>query len=261
MVWARVLLALPFALVIGSFMTVVVARIPEGGSVVGPSSRCPKCGTPIRPIDNIPVISWLVLRGKCRSCGEPISAVYPLIELSTAAVMLVAVARFDRPWVFVMLALLMSMMPALSLIDIRHRIVPNKVTYPAFVIALVYVTVAWLFHGGPNLVRGIEGCLLYAGPLFLLAFLYPRGMGLGDVKLVAVIGLVLGSVGLRYVGVAAGSAILLGGLGGIVALALGADRKSAIPFGPYLAAGSFVSVLAGSQIASGYLHLFPAGLK
>jgi leader peptidase (prepilin peptidase)/N-methyltransferase len=260
-VWVRVLVALPFALVIGSFMTVVVARIPAGESVVAPSSRCPACGTPIRPQDNIPVISWLMLRGKCHECGEPISAVYPLIELSTAAVMLVAVARFERPWIFVMTALLMSMMPALSLIDIRHRIVPNKITYPAFVIAAVYVTVAWLANGGPDLVRGLEGCLLYAGPLFLLALLYPRGMGLGDVKLVAVIGLVLGSIGLRYVGVAAGAAILLGGLGGIAALALGADRKSAIPFGPYLAAGSFVSVLAGSHIASAYLRLFPTGLK
>jgi leader peptidase (prepilin peptidase)/N-methyltransferase len=259
MVWLRLLIALPFSLVIGSFMTVVVSRIPEGGSVVGPSSRCPKCGTPILPRDNIPVVSWLLLRGKCRSCGEPISAVYPLIELSTAAVMLAAVARFDRPWIFVMTALLMSMMPALTLIDIRHRIIPNKITYPAFLIALVYVVVAWLLDGGPDLVRGLEGSALYAGGLFIIAFI-SGGMGMGDVKLVAVIGLVLGSIGLRYVGVAAGAAILLGGIGAIVALAMGASRKAAIPFGPYLAAGSLVAVVAGAELAHAYLRMFP-GLK
>jgi leader peptidase (prepilin peptidase)/N-methyltransferase len=251
--WLRALVALPFGLAIGSFMTVVVDRVPSGGSVVAPRSRCPGCGAAIAPRDNIPVISWILLRGRCRSCGEPISIEYPLTELATAVLVVGAAAHFERIWVGVMMAALLAMMPAISIIDIRHRIIPNKLMYPSLIGFPVYVGVAWVFHGGTDPLRALEGFLLFGGGLFVVA-LISRGMGMGDVKLAALIGIVMGSVGLRYVGVAAGAAILLGGLGGIAALLIGRGRKSAIPFGPYLAAGAVVAAFLTEPIASWYLH-------
>lgn len=251
--WLRALVALPFGLAIGSFMTVVTDRMPAKESVVSPPSRCPGCGAAIGYRDNIPVISWILLRGRCRNCGEPISVEYPLLELSTAALVVGAVARFDRVWIGIMVAALLAMMPAICVIDIRHRIIPNKLMYPSLAGFPVYVVVAWLFHGGTDPVGAAEGFLLFGGGLFLVA-LISRGMGMGDVKLAGLIGIVMGAIGLRYVGVAAAAAVLLGGVGGIVALVLGRGRKSAIPFGPYLAAGAVVAAFLTEPIAGWYLQ-------
>jgi leader peptidase (prepilin peptidase) / N-methyltransferase len=256
--WLRALVALPFGLAVGSFMTVVIDRVPKGESVVAPRSRCPACGAAIATRDNIPVVSWVLLRGRCRSCGEPISVEYPLTELVTAALVVGAAAHFERIWVGVMMAALLAMMPAVSIIDIRHRIIPNKLMYPSLIGFPIYVVVAWAFHGGTDPVRAAEGFLLYGGGLFVIA-LISRGMGMGDVKLAALIGVVMGAVGLRYVGVAAGAAILLGGLGGIAALLIGRGRKAAIPFGPYLAAGAVVAAFLTEPIASWYLQRVVTG--
>jgi leader peptidase (prepilin peptidase)/N-methyltransferase len=252
MTLARLLIAVPVGLAIGSFMTVAIYRLPAGESVVRPRSRCPNCGTEIRPRDNIPVMSWLILRGRCRTCGHPISSVYPLTELLTAALVVGAVLRFDRPWQAALVAGLLSMMPALAIIDIRYHILPNKLTHPALVIFPVAIVVAWLFDGGVDPGRALIGGLAYGGGLFLVAML-SGGMGMGDVKLAAIIGLVFGSIGLRYVSVAAGGAILFGGIAGLVALLLGADRKSMIPFGPWIAAGAVVAGFWGDRLASAYL--------
>jgi leader peptidase (prepilin peptidase)/N-methyltransferase len=239
-------------------MTVVVDRVPKGESVVAPRSRCPSCGAGIVARDNVPVISWLLLRGRCRACGEPISSVYPAIEVSTAACVVGAAARFDRLWVGVVMAALLGMMPALSVIDIRVRIIPNRLMYPSLVAFPVLILAGWVAHGGTDPVRALVGGLLFGGGLLLVA-LVSRGMGMGDVKLAAVIGLVMGSVGLRYVGVAAGAAVVLGGVGAVAALLLGRGRKSAIPFGPYLAAGAVVSAFLGEPLSSWYLHRFLTG--
>jgi leader peptidase (prepilin peptidase)/N-methyltransferase len=251
----RALVMLPFGLAIGSFMTVVTDRVPKGESVVAPSSRCPSCGAEIAARDNVPVLGWLVLRGRCRSCGHRISAEYPLTELVTAALMVGAAAHFDRIWIGIMVALLLALMPAISLIDIRHRIIPNRLMYPSLIGFPVYVVVAWLFHGGTDPVRAGLGFLMYGGALFLVA-LISGGMGMGDVKLAGVIGVVFGAIGLRYVGVAAASAIVLGGLGGILALIAGRGRKGAIPFGPYLAAGAVIAAFLTQPIAGWYLRTF-----
>ena len=256
--WLRAIVALPFGLAIGSFMTVVVDRIPKGESIVAPRSRCPSCGAGIEARDNVPVLSWLLLRGRCRACGEHISPVYPVIELATAAGVVGAAARFDRVWVGIVMAALMALMPAISVIDIRRRIIPNRLMYPSLVAFPVLIVAAWIAHGGTDPVRALVGGLLFGGGLLLVA-LVSRGMGMGDVKLAAVIGLVMGAVGLRYVGVAAGSAVVLGGVGGIVALLLGRGRKAAIPFGPYLAAGAVVSAFLGEALSSWYLHRFLTG--
>jgi leader peptidase (prepilin peptidase)/N-methyltransferase len=252
MVWLRALVALPFGLALGSFMTVAIHRLPARESVARPRSRCPRCGVEIRSRDNIPVISWLLLRGRCRSCGRPISRVYPLTELTTAGLVIAAVLRFDRPWEGALVAGLLSLMPALAIIDIRHHILPNKLTHPALVIFPIAVVVAWIFDGGVDPVRALVGGLAYGGALFIVA-LVSGGMGMGDVKLAAVIGIVFGAIGLRYVAVAAGGAILFGGVAAIISLILGADRKSMIPFGPWIAAGAVVAGFWGDRLASAYI--------
>jgi leader peptidase (prepilin peptidase)/N-methyltransferase len=251
----RALVALPFGLVIGSFMTVVVSRVPAGESLIRPRSRCPSCGTPIRNRDNVPVVGWLLLRGRCRSCGERISALYPALEIATATLFAAAFAVQDDLWAGALVAALLSLMPAITVIDIRHRIVPNRLMYPALVTFPVYVVIAFVAGGEVDPVRAAIGFAAFGGGLFVIAAV-SRGMGMGDVKLAALVGLALGALGLRFVGVAAAAAILLGGVGGIVALALGRGRRSAIPFGPYLAAGAVVAAFWGEPIASAYLDSF-----
>ena len=253
--WIRAIVALPFGLVVGSFMTVAVYRLPRGESVVRPRSRCPACGAEIGARDNIPVLSWLLLRGRCRRCGERISVEYPLLELTTAVLVVLAAIRYPNPWQAGLVGGLLALMPGLALIDLRHRIIPNRLTYPALLLFSLVVLLAWLIGSAVNLARAAIGLLLYGGILFIVAVV-SRGMGMGDVKLAALIGLVLGSVGLRFVGVAAAAAIAFGGLGGLVALGMGKGRKSAIPFGPYLAAGAVVAGLWGGPIASWYIGHF-----
>jgi leader peptidase (prepilin peptidase) / N-methyltransferase len=253
--WIRAIVALPFGLVVGSFMTVAVHRLPRGESVVSPRSRCPACGAEIGARDNIPVLSWLLLRGRCRRCGERISVEYPLLELATAGLVVLAAIRYPDPWQAVLVGGLLALMPGIALIDLRHRIIPNKLTYPALLLFAVLILLAWSIGDAVDpLLAGI-GLLLYGGILFVVAVV-SRGMGMGDVKLAALIGLVLGSLGLRFVGVAAAAAIVLGGLGAVGALAMGKGRKSAIPFGPYLAAGAVVAGLWGEPLASWYIARF-----
>ncbi len=254
-VFLRALIALPFGLVVGSFMTVAVHRMPKGESVVSPRSRCPSCGEEIGARDNIPVLSWLLLRGKCRRCGARISVEYPLVELATAGLVVLAAIRYPNPWQAVLVGGLLALMPAVALIDLRHRIIPNRLMYPSLVLFPVVIVLARLIGEAADPVRAGLGLLLYGGGLFVVAAV-SGGMGLGDVKLAALIGLVLGSLGLRFVGVAAGAAIALGGLGGLVALAMGRGRKSKIPFGPYLAAGAVIAGLWGEEIAAWYIGRF-----
>lgn len=251
----RVLVALPFGLAFGSFLTVVIHRAPAGESLVAPRSRCPSCGTQLRNVDNVPVVSWLLLRGRCRSCGTRISPVYPLIELATAALFVAAALCFDRVWPAVVVAPFLGLMAALAVIDWRHKIIPNRVVYPSLLAFPALLVAGALASGGIDLVRAGIGFLAYGGGLLLVAIASPRGMGMGDVKLAALIGLVLGSLGLAYVGVAAGLGILLGGVGAIVALLLGAGRKQKLPFGPFLAAGAILAAFLAPRIADAYLRL------
>lgn len=242
-------------LAFGSFLTVVVHRVPRGESLVSPRSRCPSCGTQLRNADNIPVVSWVLLRGRCRSCGARISPVYPLTELATGGLFAAAALAFDRVWVAVMMAPFLGLMVALSSIDIRLRIIPNRVVYPSVAVFAASILVADLAGAGLDVARAALGTLAYGGGLLVVALVSPKGMGMGDVKLAGLIGLVLGSLGLRFVAVGAGVGILLGGVGAIVALFAGASRKQALPFGPFLAAGAVVAALFGEQLASAYLRI------
>lgn len=251
----RVLIALPLGLAAGSFMTVVVGRVPAGESVLRPRSRCPACGTAIRARDNVPLVSWILLRGRCHACSAKIPGSYPAVELATTAVVVGAALTYESVWVAVMMAAFLALMPAIAVIDFRHRIIPNRVIYPSLIGFSVYVLVAWLAGAPIDPVTASIGFLGYGGTLALVAFVSPRGMGMGDVKLVALIGLVLGSVDPASVLVAAGAGILLGGLGAIGALLSGASRKHAIPFGPFLAAGAAIGAMWGPELANLYRDL------
>jgi leader peptidase (prepilin peptidase) / N-methyltransferase len=242
-------------LVFGSFLTVVVHRVPAGGSLVKPRSRCPACGRQIRAVDNIPVVSWILLRGRCHWCGARISIVYPLVELGTGALFAAVALRFDDPWVAAMLAPFLGVLMALAVIDVRTKKLPNRIVYPTFAIVAPYLVLARLLGAPVDLVDASLGFLAYGGGLLVIAFVAPKGMGMGDVKLAALIGLVLGSLGLEYVAVAAGLGILFGGVAAIVALLVGAGRKHALPFGPFLAAGAVVSTFAAGGVADLYLSL------
>jgi leader peptidase (prepilin peptidase)/N-methyltransferase len=254
MLWVRIIVALPFGLAIGSFLTVVVHRVPEGLSLVTPRSRCPACGAQIQPADNVPVVSWVLLGGRCRACRERISAVYPATELATGALSVGAALRFDDLWIAAMMALFMGLMLALAIIDYGHKILPNRIVYPSLIAFPAYLIIAWAAGAPIDLARAGIGFVAYGGGLLVVAFISPRGMGMGDVKLGALIGLVLGALGLRYVGVAAGAGILLGGVVAVGALLLGAGRKTAIPFGPFLAAGAIIAGFLGPQLANLYLN-------
>lgn len=244
-------------LAVGSFLTVVIHRVPRKESVVRPRSRCPRCGTELRARDNVPVVGWLLLRGRCRACGEPISPQYPLIELATGG-LFAAAAFLDPLYAAALAAFFLAVMLAVAVIDARHRVVPNAITYtatPAFALAILLGDLA---AQGLSILDGLLGMVLYAVPLFLIALALPMGMGLGDVKLVTLMGLVLGSFGLRYVGVAAFLGVVGGGLGGLVAMAaLGYGRKQQIPFGPFLAAGGALALFLAPPIADWYLGLLP----
>ena len=253
--WLRVLVAAPAGLIFGSFLTVVVYRVPRGESLVAPRSRCPSCGRQLRAIDNVPVASWMLLGGRCHFCRAKISVVYPLLELATGAIFVGVAFRFDDPWVAVLMAPFSALLVAISVIDIRTKKIPNRIVYPSLLVAAGYLVVARVADADVDLVRSALGFLVLGGGFFLVAFVVPKGMGMGDVKLAALIGLVLGSQGLALVGVAAGAGILLGGVGAVAALVGGASRKQAIPFGPFLAGGALVAVFLGSEIASRYLDL------
>lgn len=254
----RLIVAIPFGLVFGSFLTVAIHRLPAGESVVRPRSRCPSCGTEIRAADNVPVVSWLLLRGRCRSCGARISPIYPLTELATAALFVAAALVFDDPWVAVLMAPFLGVLLAFTVIDVRHRIIPNRLLYPFFLVSVAYLAVARLAGAPVDLADSAIGCLGYGGGLLLVALISPRGMGMGDVKLAGLVGLVLGALGGRYVVVAAGVGILVGGVAAVVALAAGRSRKSGLPYGPSIALGAALAALAGDAIADAYLRLVGA---
>jgi leader peptidase (prepilin peptidase)/N-methyltransferase len=244
-------------LVLGSFLNVVVYRLPLGMSVVRPRSACPTCGTPIQGRDNVPVLSYLLLRGRCRACQTHISAEYPIVEAITGALFgLTALAFPHRLVVAAMIAPFLGVMLAAALIDLRHRIIPNALTYASFLVLLPVVGVVAFSTDGVSLARAGLGLLAYGGGLMVIALVAPGGMGMGDAKLAALIGLVLGALGWRYVAVAAMVAVIAGGVGAIGALIAGRGRKDTIPFGPFLAAGAIVAALLAPQIAHWYTNLF-----
>jgi leader peptidase (prepilin peptidase)/N-methyltransferase len=231
----------------GSFLNVVAYRLPRHESLVLPASHCPRCGAPVKPYDNIPILSFLLLRGRCRSCSASISARYPLVEALTAALCVGAVlAHSSAAGIALSIALILLVVPA-ALIDLEHRIIPNRITALGAVLALA-IGLALDPAGEPE--RLIAGAAA-GGFLLLAALAYPGGMGMGDVKLAGVMGLFLGSAVAPAMLVALFAGVLFGALVAARKGALAA-RKTAVPFGPFLAFGSLVAVFAGDPLVNLY---------
>jgi leader peptidase (prepilin peptidase)/N-methyltransferase len=266
-----VLCAAVFGLLIGSFLNVVAYRVPAGLSVVSPASACPGCDSPISARDNVPLLSWLLLRGACRHCGMRISIRYPLVEAGTAVAFAVAALPFasrlevpadPREVVAAALELvaflyLAAISVALAVIDLDVRRLPDRIVLPAYAVGAVSLGVVDLLRGDPAAfgvaALGAGGSALFYAVLW---FAKPGGMGLGDVKLAGVVGLFLAHLGIAQLLVGTAAGFLIGGVIGIALLAAKrGSRRTAIPFGPCMLAGAWVGVLAGQPLADGYLRL------
>jgi leader peptidase (prepilin peptidase) / N-methyltransferase len=240
-----------FGAIFGSFLNVVAYRLPRHESLVSPASHCPICATPVKPYDNIPILSWLLLRGHCRGCGESISPRYPLVEALTAALCVGAVlSHGSAVGITLSIVLILLIVPA-AMIDLEHRIIPNRITAFGAVLALG-IGLALDPSGEPTRLIAGAGA---GGFLLLAALAYPGGMGMGDVKLAGMMGL--------FLGVAVAPAILIALIAGVllglfVIARKGAHegRKTAVPFGPFLALGALSSIFAGQQLVDFYVNHF-----
>ena len=236
------------ALAFGSFLNVVAARVPLKRSIASPGSACMSCGTPIAWYDNVPVVSWLLLRGHCRSCRATISWRYPAVELATALLVAASFWKFGLSWEAGVASFYCAVLVVLSSIDIERRVVPNTIVLPAAVVVLVAQTV--LDPSVEWVVAGFGAALF----LFLSALAYPRGMGMGDVKLALLLGFMVG----RHVPLAlfAGMLFALAPSAVLFARHGMAARKMKIPFAPFLALGGLLALFAGPPIMHAYLSTF-----
>jgi leader peptidase (prepilin peptidase) / N-methyltransferase len=253
-------------LAVGSFLNVVVHRVPAGLSVVAPASACPVCGHGIRRRDNVPVLSWILLRARCRDCGTGISVRYPIVEAITGVAFVLVLLRFAPPVTsdprevvaagleLVAFLTLMAVSVALAAIDLDTSRLPNAITYPSAVVLAVLLGAAAVTGGDPAaLVRAVAGALVLGGVYLALALAVPGGMGLGDVKLAVVLGFALTYLGWGPLAVGAFAAFVLGGTVAVgVLLVRRTGRRTGIPFGPWMLAGAWIGVFFGAQIWHAY---------
>lgn len=246
-----------FGLVVGSFDNVAIYRIPEGRSIVAPRSFCPGCGRQIAWYDNVPLVSYIVLRARCRGCGQPISPRYPLVELASGLLFLAVYAKCGFGWApeLPLYLFMVTVLIIVSAIDLERQIIPNKVIYPAMAVALACVGIIALAGGGLDyLVNRLIGFAVVGVPWAAAAAAFPRGFGMGDAKLAAFTGTVLGwqrELAGFFIGVA------LGALVGAALMAAGKKgRKSRIPFGPFLAAGAMIALFWGQALWDLYAGLY-----
>jgi leader peptidase (prepilin peptidase)/N-methyltransferase len=273
MPWFLPTVAALFGAVVGSFLNVVIHRLPVGESVVFPGSRCPRCGAPIRPGDNIPVVSWIALGGRCRTCREPIAARYPLVELANALLWAALALRFGLGFQLFATAALCSALLVITLIDVDHWIIPDAITLPGIAIGLTSsfflpprgsMIAGFLHHrlglghlpgflASVGFWDSLAALLLGGGLFYLVAVVSRGGMGGGDIKLTAMMGAFLGMRDLGvaiFIGLIAGSAVGIG-----LMIAGRKTRKDAIPFGPFLALGGICAVFWGRSLVEWYLNL------
>lgn len=245
-------------LAVGSFLNVVIARVPESLSVISPRSRCPRCETELTNRDNIPLLSWVILRGRCRTCAARISARYPLVELGTAVVWAGLTAHClatDALGLLPLLLVASSILIALFVIDLDHKRLPDPLTYLMYPVALIGLAIDGLVTGAWPIVPALAGAgcwLLAIGGIWFLSG--GRGMGMGDVKLAPSLGLILGWIGVGPAVVGLMTAWLIGG---VFAIGLIATRRArsgtAIPFGPFLIGGFAIGLLVGTGLTDAYL--------
>ncbi len=277
-----------FGTLIGSFLNVVAWRVPRGESLL-PDSHCPRCNAPIKPWQNVPIVSWIALRGKCASCGERISVRYPLVELGTgiAFVLVTLWAALAMPaagfgaagfgsadagviedpaawltspsWWIALAAFLWfaAASIALTIIDIEHHRLPNRVVIPSLIVVLSLLTAATLIDQDiARLTSTLGGAATLFALYFVIVFAYPRGMGGGDVKLAPLVGGVLGYVGWPALAVGGFAGFVFGAVFGVVLMIMGrAGRRSAIPFGPFMLAGGWFGMILGDPVWNAYLRL------
>lgn len=249
-----ILFALLFGMVVGSFLNVCICRMPHDQSVVSPPSHCPRCSYRIRWYDNIPIVSYLLLRGKCRGCGTHISLQYPLVELLNGMLALLLFLRFGPTLAFAALFVFCSALVVITFIDIEHQIIPDEISLPGIVIGFVLS----FFLKGHSWLNSLLGILLGGGSLLLVAYAYQwltgkEGMGGGDIKLLAMMGAFLGWKAIPFIIFASS---LVGSVFGIsMMLFQKKDSKLAIPFGPYLAFGAVLYIFYGKPLIQWYLNL------
>ena len=241
-------------LLVGSFLNVVIHRVPRRESVVRPRSRCPGCGTELSPRDNVPVLSWLLLKGRCRSCGEPISPRYPLVELTTAVLFAATAARLGVDAALPAFLVVVAGLVAISAVDLERFIVPNRILYPTLFLAAPLLLVAAVVDDDWSSLRtaALGGAVAWA-LLLVIHLVSPAGMGFGDVRLAGLIGMTLGWLSFGHVLVALFLGFLLAAVVGVALIATGVKgRKDKVPFGPFLAAGAMLALLFGTPILDWY---------
>jgi leader peptidase (prepilin peptidase)/N-methyltransferase len=250
-------LSAAFGLAIGSFLNVVIYRVPKGESIVSPPSACPSCASPIGALDNIPVVSWLLLRGRCRTCRSPISARYPLIEAATAALFVGILLRMGFVWQVPAYFALTAGLLALACIDLEHLLLPKKIVYPVtgLVGALLILAAALTGQWHDLLVAAVSAAIWFV-VFFALNAASPRLLGFGDVRLAPLLGLGLGWLGVRYVLLGFFAANLIGALIGLSLIATHRiERQQQVPYGVFLALGTAFAIFAGPEVLSPF-HRF-----
>ncbi|MEU4526446.1 prepilin peptidase [Amycolatopsis sp. NPDC024027] len=251
-----VVAAAVLGLLVGSFLNVVIHRVPRGESVVRPPSHCPGCGQTIKTRHNVPVFGWLVLRGRCAGCGARISVRYPLVEFGTAVLFALLALRLDPPDLPAFLYF-GAIGLALALIDLDCRRLPDAIVLPSYpVLALLLTASAWWRGDWWSLARaGIGGAALF-GFYLVLALAYPAGMGFGDVKLAGLLGGILAYLSWPALLIGAFGGFLLGAVAGVVVLATGrGGRKTALPFGPFMIAAALLAIFAAGPLGQAYQRL------
>lgn len=254
---ALIALSAVLGLAVGSFLNVVIWRIPRGESVVNPPSHCPACGAGVRPRDNVPVLGWLVLRGRCRDCRTRISARYPAVEALTAVLFAAVALRFGLAWELPAFLYLAAIAIALTLIDVDVHRLPDAIVLPSYIVGgLLLLGASAATAEWSRMLWAVVGLAALWAFYFLLVLVYPRGMGWGDVKLAGVLGMYLAWLGWAELVVGAFGGFLLGGVVGAGLMLAGrAGRKSKIPFGPFMLVGALIAIFAARAIASSYLRL------
>jgi leader peptidase (prepilin peptidase)/N-methyltransferase len=248
--WLLIVVCAAFGLAIGSFLNVVIYRVPRKESIVTPPSACPSCGTELAARDNIPVLSWVLLRGKCRTCGVHISWQYPVVELLTAGLFAGVAGRFGYDWAVPAYLALFAGLVALSWIDVERMVLPKAIVYPVSILVAGLLLIPAAVYGAWH---SYWVAWAFAGGWFLLFYLMwrasPRLLGFGDVRLAPVLGLSLGWLGWRYVLLGFLSANFIGAAIGIgLIVAKKAERQSRVPYGVFLAAGVAVAVFWGPEL-------------
>lgn len=236
-------------LAVGWFLNLVAQRVPRREPVLSPASRCPACLAQVALVDTVPIVSWLVLGRRCRSCRAPISARYPLVEAAAAGLFAAGGLRFGASVVLPAYLVFFAALVAVSAVDLEHRLVPKRVVYPALGLGAALLTLAALARGSstPLVDAGIGGLASFVA-IFVLNLISPRLMGMGDVRLAGLTGVFLGWLGLSHALVGLFLGFLLGALGGVVLAIRGPDRNPSIPFAPFLAAGAVLTVLWGNPL-------------